>query len=86
LKENTFFFTKRNECILNKNFFLQAREIIFRSLSTVLQTIGDRYYSARGKKVETLIDNIKNNKLSKVTLGGCIIKKCQETVIITKEY
>ena len=86
LRENTFFFEKKNEYIINKEFFQQAHEIVFRSLSTVLQMIGGKYYSARGKKVDLLIDNIKNNKLSKFTLGGCIIKICQETVIITKEY
>ncbi len=86
LKENTFFFKKKKEYILNKNFFQQAHEIVFRSLSTILHDIGGKYYSVRGKKIDLLISNIKNNKLSKVTLGGCIIKICQETVIITKEY
>ena len=86
LKENTFFLKKKKEYIINKNFFQQAHEIVFRSLSTILHDIGGKYYSVRGKKIDLLISNIKNNKLSKVTLGGCIIKICQETVIITKEY
>jgi len=86
LKENTFFHIKRNECIINKKFFQQSHEVVFRSLSTVLQIIGGKYYSARGKKIDALIDNIKNYKLSKVTLGGCIIKICHETLIITKEH
>ena len=86
LKENTFFFKKKKEYIVNKNFFQQAHEIVFRSLSTILHDIGGKHYPVRGKKIDLLISNIKNNKFLKVTLGGCIIKICQETVIITKEY
>ena len=44
-----------------------------------------KYYAARGKKIDKVIDDIKSNKLSKVTLGGCIIEKINQTVIISKE-
>jgi tRNA(Ile)-lysidine synthase len=70
---------------LNKNFFQQPYEIIFRAFSESIKLIGKRYYSVRGKKLDRIIDNIKNDKFLKVTLGGCIIKKVNQTVIISKE-
>ena len=33
-----------------------------------------------------LIDEIKNNTVFKLTLGGCIIQKLSQTVIISKEH
>ena len=44
-----------------------------------------KHYTPRGKKIDKLIDNIKRDKLSKATLGGCIIEKINQTVIISKE-
>ena len=47
--------------------------------------IGKKYYSVRGKKLEKIINVIKNDELFRVTLGGCIIEKVNQTVIISKE-
>ena len=44
-----------------------------------------KYYAARGKKIDKLIGDIRRNQLSKATLGGCIIEKINQTVIISKE-
>ena len=85
LFNNTFFSKKNNQLILNKNFFQQPNEVIFRAFSESINLIGKRYYSVRGKKLDRVIDNIKNDKFFKVTLGGCIIKKVSQTVIISKE-
>ena len=85
LFNNTFFSKKNNQLILNKNFFQQPHEVIFRAFSESINLIGKRYYSVRGKKLDRVIDNIKNDKFFKVTLGGCIIKKVSQTVIISKE-
>ena len=46
---------------MNKNFFLQPEEVVFRSLTEVLKSVGKKYYSSRGKKVVNLIEQIKNN-------------------------
>ena len=86
LKKNTFFSNKKNQLILNDNFFKHPYEVIFRSLSEVIQLIGKKYYSVRGKKLSKIINNIENNRLNKVTLGGCIIEKVNQTVIISKEH
>ncbi len=86
LKKNTFFSYEKNHLILNNNFFKQPYEVIFRSLSETIQLIGKKYYSVRGKKLDKIIKDIENNKLIKATLGGCVIEKVHQTVIIYKEY
>tara|TARA_B100001063_G_scaffold85235_1_gene79370 strand:+ start:33 stop:1061 length:1029 start_codon:yes stop_codon:yes gene_type:complete len=86
LKKNTFFSVKNCQLILNKSFFLKPHEVVFRSLSESIKLIGKRYYSVRGKKLDKIIKDLENNHLSKATLGGCIIKKVNQTVIITKEH
>ena len=72
--------------ILNKIFFHQPYEIIFRALSESIKLIGKKYYSARGKKLDKIIKDIENNQSFRATLGGCIIEKVNETVIISKEH
>ena len=85
LSENSFFSKKQNKILLNDNFFHQPQEVIFRSFSDSVNFIGKRYYAVRGKKINYIINKIKNNTSFKVTLGGCIIEKINQTVIITKE-
>ena len=72
--------------ILKKEFFQQPFEVIFRSLSESIKFIGKKYYSARGKKIDKIIVDISDNRLSKATLGGCVIEKVNQTVIISKEH
>ena len=86
LKKNTFFSDKSNKLILNKIFFHQPYEVIFRALSESIKLIGKKYYSARGKKLDKIIKDIENNQSFRATLGGCIIEKVNETVIISKEH
>ena len=86
LKKNTFFSDRSNKLILNKFFFHQPYEIIFRALSESIKLIGKKYYSARGKKLDKIIKDIENNQSFRATLGGCIIEKVNETVIISKEH
>ena len=86
LKKNTFFSDRSNKLILNKIFFHQPYEIIFRALSESIKLIGKKYYSARGKKLDKIIKDIENNQSFRATLGGCIIEKVNETVIISKEH
>ena len=87
LKKNSFFSVKENRTILNYNeFFSQPHEIIFRSLSNLIKSISKNYYPVRGKKIEKIIEEIKKRSSLKVTLGGCIIKRVNQTVIISKEH
>ena len=85
LDENSFFHPNKRQLTINYNFFNQPHEIVFRSLSDSLRTIGMKYYAVRGKKIDKVIDDIKRDRLSKTTLGGCIIEKFNQTVIISKE-
>ena len=85
LDKNSFFLPKKNQLIINYNFFKQPNEIVFRSFSDSLKAIGMKYYAVRGKKIDKVINDIKKDRLSKATLGGCIIEKINQTVIISKE-
>ncbi len=86
IKKNTFFNSQKVQLILNKKFFQQPHEVIFRGLSESLKLIGKKYYSVRGKKLDKIIENIKKDRLIRSTLGGCIIEKVNQTVVISKEY
>ncbi len=86
LNKNTHYLRNENKLILNKDFFLQPYEIVFRCLSNSIQMIGGKYYSVRGKKTENLINKLQNNQAFRVTLGGCIVEKVNQTVIIYEEY
>ncbi len=86
LKKNSFFSQNTNKLILNKNFFQQPHEIIFRAMSESLKLIGKKYYSVRGKKLDKIIQDVGNIQSFRATLGGCIIQKVNQTVIISKEH
>ena len=85
LKENLTIFQKKNVAILKGGFFLQSEEVVFRSFSEVIKIIGKKYYTVRGKKIDKIIDLIKSKSTLKVTLGRCLIKKVNGTVLISKE-
>ena len=85
LKKNSFFSLKENKIILKNNFFQQPYEIIFRGLSDSIRIIGKKYYPVRGKKIDKIIDAIKESNSFKGTLGGCMIEKVNQTVFIRKE-
>ena len=86
LKKNTFFSVKNRRIILKNEFFDQPSEIILRSLSETVKLIGKKSYPVRGKKLDKIILKIKNKSLNKVTIGGCIIEKVNQTLIISKEH
>ncbi len=84
-KENSYFDKKNKKIFLNKIFFNQPYEIVFRSFSDSLKTIGGRYFPTRGKKIDNILLKIEKDTLKKETLAGCIVKKVEQTVIISKE-
>ena len=85
LKKNVVFLKRKNICILNFDFFDQSHEIIFRSLTNIIQKLGKKYYPARGKSINELIEGINKKSFTKVTLGGCFIKRINETILISQE-
>src|SRR6056300_1579757 len=85
LEDNVTILSKKNDIILKENFFSQSNEVVFRSLTEIIKIVGKKYYAVRGKKIDKVIDLINTKSSFKVTLGGCIIKKVNETVILSKE-
>ena len=86
IEKNTYFFSEKKRLILNELFFNQPYEIIFRSFSESIRLVSNNYYSSRGKKIDRIIKDMANKNSFKSTLGGCIIEKVNQTVIITKEH
>ena len=85
-KLNSFLSKNNRELILNKFFFNHPYEVVFRSLSDNLKIIGNKNNFTKGKKIDIILEKIKKNTLKKETLAGCVIKKVNQTIIITKEH
>jgi tRNA(Ile)-lysidine synthase len=85
LEENVIILQKKQTAILKEDFFSQSNEVVFRSLAEVIKIVGKKYYAVRGKKIDKIIHLINSKSSFKVTLGGCIIKKVNQTVILFKE-
>ena len=75
----------KNLYILNTSFFDQSHEIIFRSLTKLIQKLGKKYYPVRGKSINQLIESINKKSFTRVTLGGCIIERVNKTIMILQE-
>ncbi len=85
INENSFFVKEKNKFFLNKSFFNQPSEVTFRSFGEIIKIIGRKYYLPRGKSISFIVSAIKSNKFKKTTLGGCVIQKISETVIVFSE-
>ena len=85
LKDNVVFLKRKNIYVLNYNFFDQAHEIIFRSLTSLIQKLGKKYYPVRGKSINDLIEKIDKRSFTKVSLGGCFVERVHETILISQE-
>ena len=85
LKKNAIYLKRKNIYILSQNFFDQSHEIIFRSLTKIIQNVGKKYYPVRGKSINNIINLINDKSFSKVTLGGCYIDRVGKTILISKE-
>ena len=81
--KNVIFKNKRY--FINSNFFSFPNEIVFRSLSKLIKNLNGEYYAPRGRKLTKLINNLKGKDFYKATLGGTIIKKLHNSVIVTEE-
>ena len=79
-------FISKNKCLINNKIFLEeANEIIFKSFSDVLSLVSGTYYPPRSKKITSLINRVKKNEFKKSTLGGCVIEKRDNFIIISRE-
>ena len=85
LNENTIYL-KKKLVLINHDFFQQPDEIVFRCLSKLLIEIGGKYYFTRGKKISRLIQRIKSENFTKITLSGCIVEKTNKMTLIYPEF
>jgi len=85
IEKNSVFLKRKNIYILSHDFFDQSHEIIFRSLTKIIQKLGKKNYPVRGKSVNELIKGISEKTFTKVTLGGCFVERVKETVLISRE-
>ena len=85
LEKNLTISQKNKNTILTEDFFSQSEEVVFRSIVEVIKVVGKKYYAVRGKKIDRIINLIGTKTSFKVTLGGCVIKKVNGTVILSKE-
>ena len=58
---------------------------MFRSFVEIIKVVGKKYYPVRGKKIDRIINLIGTKTSFKVTLGGCVIKKINHSIIVSKE-
>ena len=85
LIKNTHYSPQKKQLLINKDFFLQPYEVVFRAFTDSLNLVNGKYYPVRGKKIDKIITQIQNDAFFKGTLGGCIIEKVKQTLIISKE-
>ena len=85
LEKNVTILQKKENVILREDFFSQSEEVVFRSFVDVIKFVGKKYYPVRGKKIGRIINLIGTKTSFKVTLGGCVIKKVNGTVLLSKE-
>ena len=79
-------FLPKNRCSINTQIFSnEAGEIIFKSISDILSLVSGTYYPPRSKKIVSLIERVKKTKFNKSTLGGCVIEKKDNFILISKE-
>ena len=85
IKSNSKYFIRKKQHILNKVFFNQPHEIVFRSLINLIRKIGNKYYPPRGKSISQLIFKFKSGEIKKINISGCILEKIDNSFIIYKE-
>jgi len=86
IENNSKFLNDKKSVIINQKFFKQPNEIVFRSFSALIHSIGKKNKFSRGSKVLNLIKSINSLKnFKKMTLSGCIIEKVNKSIIISRE-
>jgi len=77
---------KKKELVINlKNFSIENDEIQLKIFSKCIKDISKNYYPPRAKKIINLLNKVKINKKLKSTLGGCVIQKIHNNLVIYKE-
>jgi len=85
IKHNSRYFKNKKQYILNKFFFNQPHEIVFRSIVSIFKKVGNKYYSPRGKSIDNLLSKFGSGKIKKINISGCILEKINNSFIIYQE-
>ena len=85
IEYNSKYFKNKNYYILNRDFFKQPHEIVFRSLIKLFKIVGNKYYPPRGKSINSLLSKFETKKIKKINISGCILEKINNSFIIYKE-
>tara|TARA_B100000575_G_C23057918_1_gene609055 strand:+ start:230 stop:1258 length:1029 start_codon:yes stop_codon:yes gene_type:complete len=86
LYDNSTIDKNKKSVLLNEEFVNQPEEIVFRSFTEIIRKVGNKYYPVRGKKLDKIINQLKNPDFYKATLGNCVIRKVNKTIIVEKEH
>ena len=77
---------KKNKILISlKNLNNLNQEMKMRVFKKSIKDFTNAYYSPRSKKIFNLINQIKAKKNAKLTLGGCIILREKNHIILEKE-
>ena len=85
VKNNSKLLKNKKTILLNKDFFINPKEVVFRSFLNLLKNLSNKYYAPRGKKLVKLLNQINKKNYFKSTLSGCIIEKFTNYVLIYPE-
>jgi tRNA(Ile)-lysidine synthase len=77
---------KKKALVINlKDFSEEKDEIQLKIFSNCFKNISKNYYPPRAKKIINLLNKLKSNIKLKATLGGCVILKKHNNIVIYKE-
>tara|TARA_B110000027_G_scaffold134192_1_gene165468 strand:- start:2968 stop:3987 length:1020 start_codon:yes stop_codon:yes gene_type:complete len=77
---------KKENFFINLDYFsLENNEIQLKIFSNCIKDISKNYYPPRAKKALNLLNKIRYNVKFKATLGGCIIQRNSNNLVICKE-
>tara|TARA_B100001250_G_scaffold191988_1_gene165027 strand:- start:642 stop:1664 length:1023 start_codon:yes stop_codon:yes gene_type:complete len=77
---------RKNKILISfKSLSNLNQEMKMRVLQKSIKDLTNAYYSPRSKKIFNLINQIKEKKNAKLTLGGCIILREKNHIILKKE-
>tara|TARA_B110000971_G_scaffold41945_1_gene41231 strand:- start:11 stop:1033 length:1023 start_codon:yes stop_codon:yes gene_type:complete len=76
----------KKKAIINlKNFSIENNEVQLKVFSNCIKNFSKNYYPPRAKKMVNLLNRINSYKELKATLGGCMIEKVHNNLVIYKE-
>ena len=85
VEKNCVIKNKKDTIINLKKLSLENDEIQLKVLSNCIKHVSKNYYPTRAKKIINVLNKVKFDEKLKVTLGGCIVHKTQDNLIVYKE-